>query len=169
MSTSVSKFPTSNSDGTNPWTGTLTNAYAADGAYATVTVPPDGLNYEQTFGTFGFDASIPAGAMIVSTTVEFKWHCSANPPGLQIVRALIYVGGSNIFTVTGTDGQTADETKSGSNSTLNRDNLLDANFSVVMRASNGATTDIVFSLDYVKVTVVYNTPEPTAPMLQFFM
>jgi len=155
----TTKFPTTNaidagSGFTNPG-----NANADDGVYATVLVSSGtGLQGER-YGTFGFDAAIPAGATINSVTVEYQYKWSSSSATSVTARAR--VGGVVQTAHTDSGSPTADRTVTQSltaDRSWTRADLLDGTFEITVRPSSTPST--TFSIDYVKVTVDYTAGSP---------
>ncbi len=156
----LDRFPSSYTE----VTGTMTdagNAYADDGVYATAVTSNDSI---YRFGNFGLDA-VPEGVTISSTTIEVKFHYSDGERG-DSVSAHAYVDGDSYGPwITSEPGPTVDTViRTADVGITDRDQLRDGTFEVDVESNRGGTTDpepvITLFLDYVKVTVEWDTTGP---------
>lgn len=154
MATSV-QFPTSNAVVTTGWTNP-TYAYASDANDATA-APGKNADVTSDFGGFDFSA-LPAGAVPSDVTVEFEYKVSTTA-SIATIGAQAWVGS----TAKGTEYTDATEplaytVRTFSVAGLTRADLTDPGFRVRLRANRGnSQTAVTFNVDYVKVTVTYNT------------
>lgn len=145
--------------------GSWTNATAAqlnsaNAAYATIV---GGTTKNADVGildlaTFGFDSSIPSGALITKVELIVRWKISAT--GTQAIWGVTYrTDGADGTYQEQTPGSTADQDQTFDVTSLRawtRADLLNATFSVRARARKGNNnTSLTYSLDYVAVRVTY--------------
>lgn len=132
--------------------------------YASCAPAKNGTN-SGDFTGFGFDSAIPAGSTINSVTIDGIWRVSS-VASIETLGVQAFVGGSGQGTELTKDDFAAantDYTFSHGVTGLTRDNLLNANFAVRMRASRGNTnTSYTAYLKYVRVTVDYTEGAPEA-------
>ena len=155
----LTKYATSSSGG---WAN-MTNAYVSNGAYATATPAKNG-SLVATYGNFGFD-EIPEGATITNVLIEAYWKVSTT--GSVDTMTFASSGGEISFSTTTLT--TAMKLDSASTTSItSKGNLIDGVFSVSVTSRRGNTnTAFTGSLDYVRVTVTYDSPPPTITIVDY--
>jgi len=155
-----------NASGTS-WTNP-TNANADDGSNATYTIAAKNTTgNENTLSNFGFDTSIPVGAVINSVQLVVE-HFVSGTGGIAFLESAVAIGAT-----TGTFNSEGGEPTSPTQATYStvarpgggswtRADLLDGTFTVRLRARSGnSATSVTYSWDYARVVVDY-TPKSTA-------
>jgi hypothetical protein len=160
--TTVTRFPTADTAISGTWT-TPTNVQADDGSVASITRgTTKNSQDDRGQGNYGFDASIPAGAVInsVQINVEHRVQATGNICFLE-----------NFASISGTPGATnSDSTEPTTLTVVNyssyarpgggswtRNDLLDGTFTTTIRARNGNNaTSNTWEWDYISVTVDYS-------------
>jgi hypothetical protein len=158
----VTRFPTQHTPVSTGWTNPE-NADASDDAYALspLSTMNAGGTHSGDFHGFGFDSVIPAGATILSVTVEAEWKNALAASGYTF-GLLTRVNNANRGTeTTDTTNPTTDTIRSQNPGALTRADLLDAALKVRVRRSRAALVDsptaVEGHLDMVRVTVRYVT------------
>lgn len=152
----VVRPPSSN---TGPWTAGA-SGYLSDNLYATA-APAKNQTLSQRYGTFSL-GTIPAGATITRVTVSVEWAVSAsNAPATLTAQA--YLGGSPYGSpLVNTSKPTSDTVQTFELTGLTRDNLVNGNFEVEVRATRGGGgSAFTARLDAASVRVEYTTTSQT--------
>lgn len=155
---SSTRPPSTNDAG---WT-TSANAYTSNDTYATA-APNKNNTKTVNLGTFGFDATIPANAVISGVTVTVEWKVST-AASIATLGAVATVGGSPVGSeLVNTAEPTSDTTQSFAIPGLTRAQLLNGVFEVRVRATRGTSnTAFTASLDSVSVKVDYSAAPVTS-------
>jgi hypothetical protein len=155
---SSTRAPSSNDAG---WTSSA-NAYTSNDTYAT-TAPNKNNTKTVNLGTFGFDATIPANAVISAVTVTVEWKVST-AASIATLGALATVNGSPVGTeLVNAAEPITDTSQSFAIPGLSRAQLLDGTLGVRVRAARGNhNTAVTASLDAVSVKVDYSAASVTS-------
>ncbi len=115
--------------------------------------------------SFGFDAaSIPSGASVTAVSCETKWKSSVSTTD-AVLGAQVFL--DNGTTPVGTETTVSPPSMSDappltfSVSGLTREDLINRNPSVRVRATRQGATDFVAYVDYAKISASYSTSAPT--------
>lgn len=158
----VTRFPSANAADVGAGLTNPNNAHADDGSYATA-APGKNTTLGQEYQNFGFDSAIPAGAQIVSVTLNVEWKVSVNTSiaTLRVRSSVSESDGTNHDNAAEPTTDTAESFNITAERTWTRNDLLDGTFEVELHAVQGnSSTAVTFSFDYVSVTVVYEPVEP---------
>ena len=158
MASSSTRAPSSNDAG---WTSAA-DAYTANDTYAT-SAPNKNNTGTVNLGTFGFEALIPANAVITGVTVTVEWKVST-AASIATLGAGATVNGTPVGTeLVNSAEPTADTSQSFAIPGLTRAQLLNGTFGVRVRATRGNNnTAFTASLDAVSVKVDYTSANVTA-------
>jgi methionine-rich copper-binding protein CopC len=169
----VTKFPTSNAAVSGTWSN-VTNAYASNGSVTSTTFGAKNTTVEHAYGTFGFHSDIPVGSTINSVAVNVR-HRVSTTAGVVFLENLLLRAGTAGATNSNAGEPTALTVDTYSNyarpggGSWVRDDLSDANLVARIRARSGNdATSVTYEWDYISVTVDYNDPDTTAPVVDTF-
>ena len=152
------------------WTNP-TNVNADDAADAVYTIAAKNTTgNELTVSSFGFDASIPAGATINQVDLVVEHYVSTGSGIAHLEQAVRTGGTTGTFQTNSAEPTTATQTTYASiarpgGGSWTRDDLLDATFEVRIRARSGNNaTSVDYKGDYARVVVTYTeAPVTTGP------
>lgn len=154
----VTQAPTTQAAQTGAGLTNPTNGYSNDGIYATG-APGKNTTLATKYGTFGFGAQIPSGAIIDKVQI-IEEHKVSTTSSIATCRTYYKVSG-----VAGSNNDDATEPAADTTKTYNvtagrswtRADLLDGTFEVVLAAVRGNSgTAVTMSFDYVAVEVTYH-------------
>lgn len=164
---------TANTYSTDTTLTTPGNVSAADGTYTGAQAVSTGA-LGQRYGTWGWDANIPAGSTITDVQLEYKYK------GTKIANNLI---GHTFARISGTDQADHTDTESAtfsggtvigpfsvfSDRSWTRADLLDGTFEMVIRATTSSGSWTGVGWDYIAVTVNWTPPSNlfNAPTFNF--
>lgn len=160
MAAVVTLFPTTNAADVGAGLTNPNNCHADDGSYATA-APGKNTTLGTRYGTFGFDAQIPAGSTIQRVRLIYQWKASVNT-SIATARIRASIGTTDLTDHDDTTEPAADTTNTydiTGERGWTRADLLDGTLFVELHAVQGNSSNAVtFSFDFVQVEVTYHYP-----------
>jgi hypothetical protein len=160
---SVTKFPTADIVVSGTWSNP-TNVQADDGSNATTTIAAKNTSSQRRQGTYNFDADLPANATIDSVDLEMQGNVSTTGGiaflgyGIRVSTTDGAISEDNGEPTSPTIYTSTDIARPGGGSWSRADLLNGTLFTYVQGRSGNNATSVIYSFDYIKVTVNYSLP-----------
>lgn len=153
----VTLFPTTNAAYSGAGLTNPNNAHSDNAIYATA-APAKNANLGTRYGTFGFDAQIPAAASITKVQLIYEYKTSVNT-SIAVARTRARISGVDQALHDDATEPAADTVKTidiTADRSWTRSDLLDGTLEAVLEGRRGnSNTGVTFSFDYIKVEVTY--------------
>ena len=151
------RFPTTNAAYSGAGLTDPNNAHADDGVYATCDPAKNGA-LGTSYGTFGFDSIIPAGATITKVQIiyQYKTSTTASIATSRTKARISSVDEENHDNATEPAADTTITTDITADRAWVRNDLIDGTLEVVLEGRRGnSNTGVTFSYDFVQVEATY--------------